>query len=122
MTLLQKVSMTGRSFKQWPVGFQEMVIFKVTYIIQIWTCDEGNVEIYGSQATILTEAKPRSILLPKIYKAHITQHLMLIFALLYVKCLWFKHICLWIHLLLVFIIIPNLQSRAGCYHCYITLY
>ncbi len=42
-------------------------------IIQIWTCDEGNIEFCGSEATILTEAKPRSILLPKIHKTHIAQ-------------------------------------------------
>ncbi len=70
------------------------------YIIQIWTCDEGNMEFYGSEATILTEAKLRSILLPKIHKTHIGGHHSSIFALLYVKCLWFKHIGLWIHILL----------------------
>ncbi len=59
-------------------------------MIQIWTCDEGNMEFYGSELTILTEAKPRSILLPKIYKIHIAQHHRSIFALLYVKCLLFK--------------------------------
>ncbi len=40
-------------------------------IIQIWTSDEGNMEFYGSEATILTEVKARSILLPKIHKIHI---------------------------------------------------
>ncbi len=53
-------------------------------IIQIWTCDEGNMEFYGSEATILT------ILLPKIHKTHIAQHHCSVFALLYVKCLWLK--------------------------------
>ncbi len=43
---------------------------------------------------------PRSILLQKIHKTHIARHHMSIFALLYVKCLWFKHIGLWIHILL----------------------
>ncbi len=43
---------------------------------------------------------PRSILLPKIHKTHIAQHHRSIFALLYVKCLWFKHIGLWVHILL----------------------
>ncbi len=73
-------------------------------VIQMWTCDEGNMEFYGSEATILTKAKPRSILLPKIYfmnnvmihKTHIAQHHNSIFALLYVKCLLFKHIGLWL--------------------------
>ncbi len=40
-------------------------------IIQIWTCDEDNMEFYGSEATILTEVKPRSILLPKKKKKNI---------------------------------------------------
>ncbi len=40
-------------------------------IIQIWICDEGNMEFYGSEATILTEAKPRSILLLKIHKTQL---------------------------------------------------
>ncbi len=70
------------------------------YIIQIWTRDEGNMECYGSEATILTKAKPRSILLLKIHKTHIARHYRSIFALLYVKCLWLKHIGLWIHILL----------------------
>ncbi len=52
------------------------------YIIQIWTCDEGNIGFYGSEATILTEAKPKLILLPKIYKTHIAQHHRSILALL----------------------------------------
>ncbi len=69
-------------------------------IIQIWTCDEGNMEFYGSEATILTKVKLRSILLLKIHKTHIAQHHTSIFALLYVKCVWFKHIGLWIHILL----------------------
>ncbi len=61
--------------------------------IQIWTCDEGNnMEFYGSEVTILTEAKPRSILLPKFHKTHIAQHHRSIFDLLYVKCFWFKHL------------------------------
>ncbi len=42
--------------------------------IQIWTCDEGNMEFYGSEATLLTKAKPRSILLLKIHKTHIVRH------------------------------------------------
>ncbi len=53
------------------------------------TCDEGNMR-----------AKPRSILLPKIHKTHIAQYHRSIFALLYVKCLWFKPIGLWIYILL----------------------
>ncbi len=36
-------------------------------------------------------------LLPKIHKTHIVWHHRAIFALLYVKCLWFKHIGLWTH-------------------------
>ncbi len=68
--------------------------------IQIWTCDEGNMEFYGSSATILTKAKPRSILLLKIHKTHIARHHSSIFSLLYVKCLWLKPIGLWIHILL----------------------
>ncbi len=39
--------------------------------IQIWTCDKVNMEFYGSEATILTKEKPRSILLPKIHKTYI---------------------------------------------------
>ncbi len=54
---------------------------------------------YGSEATILTKAKARSIMLPQIHKTHFAQHHRSIFALLYVKCLWFKHIGLWIHVL-----------------------
>ncbi len=48
------------------VGRNTVYIF--IHIIQIWTCDEGNIEFYGSEATILTQVKPMSILLPKIYK------------------------------------------------------
>ncbi len=69
-------------------------------IIQIWTCDEGNMEFYGSETTILTSALPRSILLPQIHKTHIARHHRSIFASLYVKYLLFKHIGLWIHILL----------------------
>ncbi len=58
------------------------------------------MDFYGSEATILTEAKPRSILLSKIHKTHIAQHHQSIFALLYVTCLWFKRIGLWIPILL----------------------
>ncbi len=39
------------------------------------------MEFYGSEATILTEAKPWSILLPNTYKTHIVQHHRSIFAL-----------------------------------------
>ncbi len=46
------------------------------------------MEFYGSEATILSEAK------------HIARHHRSTFALLYVKCLWFKHIVLWIYILL----------------------
>ncbi len=62
--------------------------FVLINIIQIWTCDEGNMEFYGSEATILTKAKPRSIFLPKIHKTYIAclRHHRSIFALLYVKC------------------------------------
>ncbi len=60
------------------------------------------MDFYRSEATILTEEKLRSILLQKIHKSHIGQHHRSIFVLLYVKCLWFKHIDLWIrvHILL----------------------
>ncbi len=50
------------------------------------------MEFNGSEAT--------TILLPKIHKTHIARHHRSIFALLYVKCLWFKHIGLRIHILL----------------------
>ncbi len=66
--------------------------------IQIWICDEGNMEFYGSNSTILTEAKSRSILLLKIHKTHIARHHRSIFVLLYVKCLRLKHIGPWIHI------------------------
>ncbi len=56
------------------------------------------MEFYGSEATILTEVKLGSILLQTIH--HIARHHRSIFALLYVRCLWFKHIGLWIHILL----------------------
>ncbi len=58
------------------------------------------MEFYGSEATILTKVKPMLVLLQKIHKTHIARHHWSIFALLYVKCLWFKHIGLWIHILL----------------------
>ncbi len=58
------------------------------------------MEFDGSEATILTEAKLRSIFLLKIHKTHIAKHHRSIFALLYVKCVWFKHIGLWIYTLL----------------------
>ncbi len=60
------------------------------------------MEFYGSEAAILTEAKQRSILLPKIHKTHIARNHRSIFALLYVKYLWFNHIGLWIYILLDF--------------------
>ncbi len=71
-------------------------------IIQIWTCDEANMEFYGSEATILSEAKPRSILLPKIYRTHIARHHWSIFALLYVGSIATK-------ILLLFSYIHTLQ-------------
>ncbi len=40
------------------------------------------MQFYGSEATILTEAKPTSILLLKIHKTHINRHYWSIFALL----------------------------------------
>ncbi len=58
------------------------------------------MKFYGSEATVLTEVKLRSILLPKIHKTHIVRHHRSIFDLLYVKCLCFKHIGVWIHILL----------------------
>ncbi len=58
------------------------------------------MECYGSEAKLLTEAKLRSVLLLKTHKTHIARHHSSIFALLYVKCLWFKHIGIWIHILL----------------------
>ncbi len=38
------------------------------------------MEFYGSESTILSEAKPRSISLPKIHKTHIGRHHSSIFA------------------------------------------
>ncbi len=67
---------------------ENLTIYCRSYIIQIWTWDEGNVEFCGSEATILTEAKLRSILLPKIHRTHITRHHSSIFVLLYFKSLW----------------------------------
>ncbi len=58
------------------------------------------MELYGSEATILTKVKLRSILLPKIHKTHIAQYHRSIFALLYVKCLWLTPIGHWLHILL----------------------
>ncbi len=43
-------------------------------IIQIGTYDEHNPQFYGSWATILTSASPRSILLPKIKNDIIQPH------------------------------------------------
>ncbi len=54
----------------------------IAKIIQIWTCDEGNMEFYGSEATILTDVKSRSILLQKIHKTHIVRHLRSIYIYL----------------------------------------
>ncbi len=54
-------------------------------IIQIWTYDESNIEFYGYKATILTEAKLKSILLPKIRGTHIARHHRSIYALLYMS-------------------------------------
>ncbi len=36
-------------------------------IILLWTCDEVNIGVYGSEATMLTEAKLRWILSLKAY-------------------------------------------------------
>ncbi len=58
------------------------------------------MKFYGSEATILTEAKLRSILLQKIHKTHMARHHRSIFALLYVKCLLLMPIGLLIHILL----------------------
>ncbi len=44
---------------------------------------------YRTEATIVTEVKPRSIMLLMIHKTHIAQHHRSIFALLYVKCLFY---------------------------------
>ncbi len=62
---------------------------------------EDNMKFHGSEATILTEAKPTSILLLKIHKTHIASHHWSIFDLLCVKCLWLKPINLLIPILLV---------------------
>ncbi len=51
--------------------------------------------------SIHTVVKPRSILLPKIHKTLIAQHQRSLFSL-YVKCLWFNPIGLWIPILLVY--------------------
>ncbi len=36
------------------LGLFKPVQLGAVNIIQIWTCDEGNMEFYGSEATILT--------------------------------------------------------------------
>ncbi len=69
------------------------------------------MEFYGSEATLMTEVKPRSILMLKIHKTHIAQHHRSIFALLYVKCFWLKPIHWFMNtyiarLSLIIIIIP----------------
>ncbi len=66
------------------------------HIIQIWTYDQGNMEFCGSQATLLTKVRPRSIFLLNIHKTHNTWHLRSIFALLYVTCLLLKPFGLYI--------------------------
>ncbi len=90
--------------EMWPLSIASIfsVILWLVMILYkyIWICDEGNMEIFESEATRLTETMLRSILLPKIYKTHIAWHHRSIIALLYVKCLWFKNIGLWIHILL----------------------
>ncbi len=48
-------------------SYIDICIFWHLHIIQIWTCDEGNMEFYGSEATIFTSALPRSIFLLKIH-------------------------------------------------------
>ncbi len=86
----------------------------------MWTCDEGNIEFYGSEATILTSASPRSILLPKIHKTHIARHHRSIFALLYISQMFMvqTHLSMDTHIarfsLITFAV---LQSGAWCYYC-----
>ncbi len=46
------------------------------------------MDFYGSESTILTEVKPRSLLLPKIHKTHIARHRRSVFALYMVQAHW----------------------------------
>ncbi len=73
----------------------------MAHLKEIYILKQCNfIECQESEATILTEAMPRSILLLKIHKTHVAWHHRSILALLYVKCLWSKHIGLWILILL----------------------
>ncbi len=88
-------------------------------IIQIWTCDEGNMEYYGSEATILTKAKPRSILLPKIHKTHIPRHHRSIFAcqMFMVQAHWSMNTYIARFSLKYSYRFPVLHSGVCSYHC-----
>ncbi len=81
------------------------------------------MEFYGSEAKTSTEAKPRSILLPKIHKTHIAPYHRSIFALLYVYG-WSPLVYEYIYCWNVFNnLLPShvLQSGAWCYYCDIIL-
>ncbi len=58
----------------------------------MWTFDEGDIEFYGSEITMLTEAWPRS-LFPKVHKPIlpdiIGQYLLYYMSNVYVKAQWF---------------------------------
>ncbi len=75
-------------WNQWSILHKQCV----TAVIHVW--------ILYKYGPVMRAISPRSILLLKIHKTHIARHHRSIFALLYVKCLWFKHIGLWIHTLL----------------------
>ncbi len=91
--------------------------------IQIWTCNEGNMEFYGSEATVLTEVKPRSILLPKIHKTHIARHHRSIFALLYMSNVYGWCPLVYIARLSLIIYYHSLFYSMGawCFYCDIIL-
>ncbi len=85
------------------------------------------MEFYRSEATILTESKPISILLQKIHKTHIAWHQRSIFALLCQMSIVQDDLSMDTYIasfpfnnrLLSFVI---QQSKAWCYYCYIIFY
>ncbi len=61
---MQVIAFSALSYNmQLLVYIDVFVLWFCVYNIQIWTRDEGNMDFYASEATILTEGKLRSILL-----------------------------------------------------------
>ncbi len=82
-------------------------IWEVIIILQSGAVYYTNMDLWWEQYGVLwiwgnniDQGEAKVNILPKIHKTHIAWHHRSIFALLYVKCLLFKHIGVWIHIFL----------------------